>query len=105
MAVNEYSVVTTQNNRVYELRTYTAAEGRLPNLLTRFGGGEIELFHRAGMNSIGYWVPDDPRLSNNTMITCWRMTAVKLRLNPGRSSGPILTGRQCVPRQRQTDAS
>lgn len=68
IAVNEYSVVTAQNNRVYELRTYTAAEGRLPNLLARFGGGEIELFHRAGMNSIGYWVPDDPRLSNNTMI-------------------------------------
>ena len=67
-AVNYYSVVKAQSTRVYELRTYTAAEGRLPNLLARFGGGEIELFHRAGMNSIGYWVPDDPELSQNTMI-------------------------------------
>jgi len=68
IAVNQYSTVKAQSNRVYELRTYTAAEGQLPNLLARFGGGEIELFHRAGMNSIGYWVPDDPELSRNTMI-------------------------------------
>ena len=39
IAVNQYSVVKAQSNRVYELRTYTADEGRLPNLLARFGGG------------------------------------------------------------------
>ncbi len=55
-------------DRVYELRTYTAAEGKLPNLLARFGGGEIDLFTRHGMTSVGYWVPDDPDLSGNTMV-------------------------------------
>lgn len=55
-------------DRVYELRTYTTNEGKLPNLLARFGGGEIDLFTRHGMTSIGYWVPDDPELSENTMV-------------------------------------
>ncbi|MDH3734878.1 MAG: NIPSNAP family protein [Gemmatimonadota bacterium] len=55
-------------DRVYELRTYTTAEGKLPNLLARFGGGEIDLFTRHGMTSVGYWVPDDPELSENTMV-------------------------------------
>ncbi len=68
IAVNQYSVLKAQSTRVYELRTYTTEAGRLPNLLARFGGGEIQLFHRAGMNSVGYWVPDDPELSQNTMI-------------------------------------
>ena len=40
----------------------------LPNLLSRFGGGEIDLFTKHGMTSIGYWVPDDPELSQNTLV-------------------------------------
>ena len=68
VAVNQYSVVKAQSNRVYELRTYTTNDGKLPNLLARFGGGETDLFHKHGMTSIGYWVPDDPELSKNTMV-------------------------------------
>ena len=69
LAVNHHALIEAQGmNRVYELRTYTAAEGKLPNLLARFGGGETDLFHKHGMTSIGYWVPDDPELSKNTMV-------------------------------------
>ena len=69
LAVDRHSEAEAQQmNRVYELRTYTTEEGRLPDLLARFGGGEIDLFHRAGMTSVGYWVPDDPELSQNTMV-------------------------------------
>jgi hypothetical protein len=57
-----------QAKKVYELRTYTTAPGRLPALLNRFGGGEIDLFIRHGMTSVGYWVPDDDELSQNTMV-------------------------------------
>ena len=42
IAVNQYSVVTAQSNMVYELRTYTTNEGKLPLLLDRFGGGETD---------------------------------------------------------------
>ena len=68
IAVNQYSVVTAQSNMVYELRTYTTNEGKLPLLLDRFGGGEIDLFIKHGMSSIGYWVPDDEELSKNTLV-------------------------------------
>jgi hypothetical protein len=62
------TTVLAQNQLVYELRTYTTAEGRLPALLQRFGGGEVDLFIKHGMTSVGYWIPDDEELSNNTMV-------------------------------------
>ena len=66
--VDHSATVEAQENQVYELRIYTTAEGRLPALLSRFGGGEIALFHKQGMRSVGYWVPDDPPDSENTMV-------------------------------------
>jgi len=53
---------------VYELRTYTAPAGKLDELLARFRGGEIDLFHKHGMESVGYWVPQDEPLSGNTLV-------------------------------------
>ena len=54
--------------RVYELRTYTSGEGKLEALKTVFRDHIIELFKRHGMESIGYWVPQDPERSQNTLI-------------------------------------
>jgi hypothetical protein len=42
-------------NRVFELRTYTAESGRLPNLLARFRDHTIKLFKKHGMTNIAYW--------------------------------------------------
>src|SRR4029078_13534505 len=42
---------------VYELRTYTAAEGRLPNLQARFRDHTLTIFGRHGIKSVGYWTP------------------------------------------------
>jgi len=53
---------------VYELRTYTAVEGRLPALLARFRDHTIPIFDKHGMESIGYWVPADAPRSQNTLI-------------------------------------
>src|SRR5215831_10552686 len=55
-------------NRVYELRTYTCFEGKLDTLKTRFRDHTIEIFKRHGMESIGYWVPQDPEKSKTTLI-------------------------------------
>jgi len=60
--------IYAQSQKVYELRTYTTAEGQLPPLLDRFGGGEIDLFHKHGMTSVGYWIPDNEDLSQNTLV-------------------------------------
>jgi hypothetical protein len=46
---------------VYELRTYTAAPGRLDDVLARFRDHTIGIFNRHGMVSIGYWVPQDAK--------------------------------------------
>lgn len=53
---------------VYELRTYTTNEGKLPNLNARFRDHTIRLFKKHGMESVGYWIPTDEALSKNTLI-------------------------------------
>lgn len=54
--------------RVYELRTYTCYEGKLDTLKARFRDHTIAIFKRHGMESVGYWVPQDPERSKNTLI-------------------------------------
>lgn len=53
---------------IYELRTYTTPEGKLPNLLARFRDHTTALFEKHGMQNIGYWVPADGPKSSNTLI-------------------------------------
>ena len=53
---------------VYELRTYTAADGKLDALKARFRDHTIRIFKKHGMESVGYWVPEDPDKSKNTLI-------------------------------------
>lgn len=53
-------------NHVYELRTYHANPGKLPDLETRFRDHTIEIFNRHHMKSIGYWVPQDNK--DNVLI-------------------------------------
>src|SRR4051794_6092710 len=50
---------------IYELRTYTAHEGRLNDVLNRFRDHTVRIFARHGMVSVGYWVPKD---QPNTLI-------------------------------------
>ena len=54
--------------RVYELRTYTCNEGKLEALKARFRDHTIEIFKRHGIESLGYWVPQDPEKSKTTLI-------------------------------------
>lgn len=55
-------------NRVYELRTYTAYEGKLEALKVRFRDHTNRIFKKHGIEPIGYWVPEDPERSKNTLI-------------------------------------
>jgi hypothetical protein len=54
--------------RLYELRTYTTLEGRLPALEKRFKDHTLKLFEKHGMKNGMYWVPTDPKLKDNTLI-------------------------------------
>ena len=66
---NASSVAHAQNaGKVYEMRTYTAPEGKLPNLQARFRDHTIRIFNKHGMKSVGYWVPQDAPTKDNTLI-------------------------------------
>ena len=45
--------------KVYELRTYTTEEGRLPALHARFKDHTIQLFEKHGMQNVIYFTPID----------------------------------------------
>jgi hypothetical protein len=49
---------------VFELRIYTAHEGKMPDLLKRFRDHTCAIFERHGMVNIGYWLPVDAKDGN-----------------------------------------
>ncbi len=53
---------------VFEMRTYTTLEGRLPALLARFRDHTVKLFEKHGIENVGYWVPADAPRSQNTLV-------------------------------------
>ena len=55
-------------SRVFEIRTYTTAEGKLQDLHRRFREHTLKLFERHGMVNIAYWTPQDQKLASNTLI-------------------------------------
>ena len=62
------AVAHAQGKTVFELRTYTAPEGKLDALKARFRDHTITIFKRYGMKSVGYWTPQDAPASQNTFI-------------------------------------
>lgn len=66
--VNSYFLTTTdfspklriqdKGPRVFELRTYKATPGNLPNLLSRFRDHTLKLFKKHGMTSVAYWTEE-----------------------------------------------
>ena len=62
------AVQAQSNGRVFELRTYTTMEGKLPNLLARFRDHTRRIFEKHGITNIAYWVPQDAPESENTLI-------------------------------------
>lgn len=45
----------SKKERAFELRTYTAAPGKLPDLLSRFRDHTLKLFKKHGMTNVAYW--------------------------------------------------
>jgi hypothetical protein len=66
---HQTTVAHAQNAaRVFELRTYTAPDGKLPELQARFRNHTTRIFERHGMKNVGYWVPQDAPAKDNTLI-------------------------------------
>ena len=55
-----------KDTRVYEMRIYHAAPGKLDDLNARFRDHTVRLFEKHGMENVGYWTPIDN--TNNLLI-------------------------------------
>ena len=67
-AAPHLGVVSAQSPKVFELRTYTAPEGKLSDLHKRFRDHTMRIFQKHGMTNIGYWQPQDEPRAANTLI-------------------------------------
>jgi hypothetical protein len=54
--------------RVFEMRTYYAAPGKLDALNKRFRDHTLALFKKHGMTNVGYWVPRDEKDGKGTKL-------------------------------------
>ena len=75
--------------KIYELRTYTCEPGKLDALKARFRDHTVRIFNKHGMESIGYWVPEDPERSSNTLIY--------ILAHPSREAADAVIGARLAP--------
>ena len=61
-------VAHAQSARVFELRTYTAPDGKLEELHKRFRDHTLRIFKNHGMTNVAYFKPQDAPLSQNTLV-------------------------------------
>jgi NIPSNAP protein len=66
--VSDSAVHAQSKNRVFELRTYTAAPGKFDALNKRFRDHTLKLFTKHGMTNVGYWTPADEPRASDTLI-------------------------------------
>ena len=60
-------VAKAAESRVFEIRTYTIAQ-KWDLYMPFFTGTTMELFKKHGFEPVGYWIPQDAPLSENTLI-------------------------------------
>jgi hypothetical protein len=54
--------------RIFEMRTYYAAEGKMAALHARFRDHTCKLFEKHGMTIIGFWSPTDSKEAEKKMV-------------------------------------
>jgi hypothetical protein len=58
----------SQPNRLFEMRTYTANDGKMADLHKRFRDHTNRLFVKHGMTLVGYWTPSDEPEAASTLV-------------------------------------
>ena len=56
------------NTRIFEMRTYYAAPGKMDALHARFRDHTCKLFEKHGMTLIGFWSPLDAKEAQQKMV-------------------------------------
>lgn len=59
------NLIHAQETKYFEMRTYTAHEGKRPDLIKRFQDHTLKLFEKNGIENIAYFIPTDE--TNNTL--------------------------------------
>jgi len=56
------------DSRIFELRTYYAAPGKLEELHARFRNHTMKIFKKHGMEVVGFWGPTDKDKGSENML-------------------------------------
>jgi hypothetical protein len=57
-----------RENRIFEMRTYTASPGKIQALHSRFRDHTCKLFEKHGMTNLGYWQQISGDNAENTLV-------------------------------------
>ena len=61
---------------IYEMRSYRAMPGRMPDLLKRFDTITLKLFDKHGIRQAGFWTTEVGELNHNLMyLLAWESMA------------------------------
>ena len=63
-----FFTTSAQNQKVFELRTYEATPGNLDNLHARFRDHTIRIFHKHGMEIVGFWSPTSEEEKDDKLV-------------------------------------
>ncbi len=67
-AITQGTLAAQPAGRVFELRTYTAPEGKLGELHARFRNHTLRIFEKHGMSNVVYLSPLDPPAAENQLV-------------------------------------
>ena len=67
-AITQGTLSAQAPGRVFELRTYTAPEGKLGDLHARFRNHTLRIFEKHGMTNVIYMAPMDAPASGNQLV-------------------------------------
>ena len=87
---------------VYELRTYTAPDGKLGDLNARFRNHTLRIFEKHGMKNVLYMTPQDAPDSQNTLIYVLEHQSREAAKKSWDAFRPIRSGRRS-PRKRTAE--
>ncbi len=67
-ALTQHTLTAQSAARVFELRTYTAPEGKLGDLHARFRNHTLRIFEKHGMRNVIYLSPMDAPAADNQLV-------------------------------------
>jgi hypothetical protein len=67
-ALTQHTLTAQSAARVFELRTYTAPEGKLGDLHARFRNHTLRIFEKHGMSNVIYLSPMDAPAADNQLV-------------------------------------